>query len=291
MHRCNTLATACPGPPGRRAACRQRHGAARLATRLLVGLSLAALAPGVLAAEIDPVALMQGGDIAYRRALAPLAAARKLNTDPMTNVRARRIFNRIVTAAPATDAAARTFAWSVDLVADPAPSLVVYPAGRVLLNDGLVAQAGFLDDEIAAILAHMMAHSLLGHDASRIASRAEDALASPDPNRRALAVADAAAALLPAMRYTPTEIEAADREGVALMARVGYDPRAAGSAWRRLRDSKGVVTRAPVTDARLATLDAVAREALPMFEDARARAAAAPAARTPGPGREPSPPR
>ena len=241
--------------------------------RILLLLATIALAGTPHAAPLDAAALQQGGDIAYRKAISPAAKARKLNADPAVAVRARRIATRIITGAPAIDPAAREFAWAINVVGDASPSLVVYPGGRVVVHDALVTQPGIADDEIAAIVAHMMSHSLLGHDATRIAERVGDAAGAADPNRRAIAVADAAIEILPSIRYTPEEIQAADRESVQLMARAAYDPRAAGSAWRRLRGVRGsLAERVPVTDERLAALDAAIREAVPVYEETRTRA-------------------
>ncbi|HVE48475.1 MAG TPA: M48 family metalloprotease [Casimicrobiaceae bacterium] len=222
---------------------------------------------------IDPEALASGSEIAYRRALAPFAAARKLNADREINVRVRRVANRIIAGATTIDPTATRYSWAVNIVNDPTPSILIYPLGRIVVHDGIVTFAGFADDEIAAVFAHMVAHSLLGHDASRIASGAGSSMTSPDPNRRAIAVADAATELIPRSRYSADEIDAADRASVSLMARAGYDPRAAGSAWRRLRGTRGVIERAPVSDERLANLDAMARESVAQYDDARARLA------------------
>lgn len=243
------------------------HGAIA-ATLLLIAVTLFAQTPA-----LDPEALASGGEIAYRRALTPYAAARKLNADREINVRVRRIANRIIAGAATIDPSAGRYSWALNIANDPIPSILVYPGGRIVIHDGIVTFGGFADDEIAAIFAHLLAHSLLGHDASRIASRAASSSTSPDPNRRALAVADAAAELIPKSRYSVDEIEAADRASVALMARAGYDPRAAGSAWRRLRGTRGVIDRAPVNDERLANLDAMARESVPQYEDARVKIA------------------
>jgi hypothetical protein len=79
-----------------------------------------------------------------------------------------------------------------------------------------------------------------------------------------------------APRYGAAEIEAADRVSAEFMAHAAYDPRALGSAWRQLaRTNTGIVVAAPVTEARLASIDGFARAAIPLYEDALARAAAA----------------
>jgi predicted Zn-dependent protease len=261
----------------------------------LTRLALAALFATAVASAAGPdaAALEQGGDIAYRRALAAATTGgRRLNADPTLAARTRRIANRVIAAAPAIDAEARHLPWAVNVVTDPALSVLVYPGGRILVNDALVGRSGLADEEIAAVVADAVAHSLLGHDAARIAAQAGAAAEAADPNRRALAVADVADAAVRTPRYTADEIAAADRAMVEMLARSAYDPRAAGSAWRRLRGTNGIGERIPISDERLAALDAAARAAVPLFEETRARAAAeAPTLRPPLGGAQRSVPR
>lgn len=251
--------------------------------RIAVALAaLLALALSTWAAPLDPEAFRQGGDIAYRRALQPAAEQRKLNQDRSVTARIRQLANRIVVAAPAINPAASSMTWTVNVVTDPAPEAIDYPGGRLLVHTGLGVQAGLADDEVAAILAHVMAHGLLGHDRRRVEAAVSEADAkAADPNRRALAVADAVGRVLkrPA---TPEEIDAADRTSIDMLARAAYDPRAAAKAWRRLATAGGpLVERYPVADTRLAALEAAAERALPVYEETRAKAAAQPQAPPP----------
>jgi Zn-dependent protease with chaperone function len=244
---------------------------------LAIGLALVLVAPvGALnAATLDPEVLDRGSDIAYRRALAPVANDRRLNADAVAITRVRRIANRLVASAGSIDAEAKRYAWAVNLVPGAAPDVRVYPGGRVIVNDGLVNSAGLGDEEIAAILAHAFAHSLLGHDGWRVAAAVSTSEESADPNRRALDVAEATANAIRAPRYTAAEISAADRASIEMLARAAYDPRAAGSAWRRLAlGGKGIVERTPVNEERLLALDASIRAAVPLYEETRAKAEA-----------------
>lgn len=237
-----------------------------------LGLAVLALAGACGAATPDPELLDRGSDIAYRRALAPAADARRLNADPQVTARARKIATRMVVSASTMDPEAKKYAWAVNLVPGTAPDVNVYPGGRVLLTEGLVDRTGLGDEEVGAILAHAFAHTLLGHDARQLAtiSVRQD---SADPNRQALDVADATADAIRELRYTPDEIAAADRTSIEMLARAAYDPRAAGSAWRRLAlGTKGIVERSPVSEARLAALDTAIRAAVPLYEQTRAKA-------------------
>ena len=245
----------------------------RLATLVL---AVALQAPAI-AADPDPASLSRGSEIAYRRALTVEAEKKALNTDAAVAQRLRRIANRLVGTTPAIEPASRGYRWEVNVRADPAADVRAYPGGHLLINDGLVARTGMKDDEVAAVIAYAIAHLLLGHDVARLAAGADAATRSPDPNRQVLAWADAVADAMRSPRYSPGEIEAADRVSAELMARAAYDPRALGSAWRQLaRTNTGIVAAAPVTEARIASIDAFARAAVPLYEDTLARAAAAP---------------
>jgi predicted Zn-dependent protease len=239
-------------------------------------LAVALQAPAV-AADPDPATLARGSEIAYRRALAAEAEKKSLNVDAAVGQRVRRIANRLVGAAQAIEPASRSYRWEVNVRADPAADVRAYPGGHLLINDGVVKGTGMKDDEAAAVIAFAIAHLLLGHDVARLAGGADAATQSPDPNRQVLWWADAIAEAMRSPRYSPAEIEAADRVSAELMARAAYDPRALGSAWRQLaRTNTGIVVAAPVTEARIASIDALARAAVPLYEETLARTAAAP---------------
>lgn len=242
-------------------------------TLVVATVTLVASLPVASAAVVDAQALDRGGDIAYRRALRPAAEARQLNANVPATARARRIANRLVASAGTIDPEAKRLAWSVNMIPGAAPDVRVYPGGRVIVDDSLLTTTGLGDEEIGAILAHTFAHLLLGHDARRI--QIADRAAAADPNRADLEIANATADALRRLRYTADEVAAADRASVEMLARAAYDPRAAGSAWRRLAvGGKGIVERVPVTEERLAALDVAIRGVVPLFEETRAQAEA-----------------
>jgi predicted Zn-dependent protease len=173
------------------------------------------------------------------------------------------------------DAGARTQSWASNVVTAPGADALVYPGGRLLVQSGLLA-TGLTDEEVGGLLAHVLAHALLGHERRRLEEAIPPTEAqSVDPNRRALAVAGALPELLQ-RRATDGEIAAADRASVELLARAAYPPKAAASAWRKLAPDTPLARRYPVNEPRLAALEAAAAAAQPLFEETRARAEAAP---------------
>ena len=240
--------------------------------RIAVLVALLAAAHAAGAASADSAAYDQGGDIAYRRALQPLQLERKVNADRGATTRVRGIANRLLIGARAIDPTAPALPWTINVASDAEPDVLAYPGGRMLVHTGLVASAGLTDEEAGAVIAHVMAHTLLGYDRRRLeAGLKPDDAASPDPNRRALAVAQSASEAVK-QRREPAEIEAADRAAMEMLARAAYDPRAAARAWQRLGAAGGPLARRyPVDDARLALLADAAKALVPSSRTRRRR--------------------
>jgi len=248
--------------------------------RLLMSMVFVAAvlaAPTAAPSDPDPASLDRGSEIAYRRALVAEAEKKTLNADAAVVQRLRRVANRLVAAALASNPGSRSFHWDVNVRTDPVADVRAYPGGRLLISDGLVTRSGLKDDEVAAVVAHAIAHLLLGHDVARLATALPDPPRSADPNREVLAWSEAIADAMRSRQYSAAEVEAADRLSATLVARAAYDPRALGSAWRQLaRANAGIVVVAPVTETRLAAIDVAARAAIPLYDETLARAMAAP---------------
>ena len=79
------------------------------------------------------------------------------------------------------------------------------------------------------MLAHVIAHGLLGYDRALVASAVSEADAgAADPNRRVIAVAEAAGRVLKQRKAPPAEVEAADRMSVELIGARGLRPARGG---------------------------------------------------------------
>ena len=96
------------------------------------------------------------------------------------------------------------------------------------------------DDELAQVLGHEIAHALANHSAEKmsvaIASTIGVAAVGVAAKRKGLALTGAAlAAALAVQRPNSRTAESeADRIGIELAARAGYDPRAAITLWQKM---------------------------------------------------------
>jgi len=116
------------------------------------------------------------------------------------------------------------------------------PGGKMAIYTGVIRKLNLSDDEIAQIMGHEIAHALLGHGRERM-SRAMamqggvligSIVAGQDLS--ALTPVANIALTLPNSRTGETE---ADRYGIELAARAGYDPRAAVRLWEKMSAASG----------------------------------------------------
>ena len=178
---------------------------------------------------------------AYVEMLKPYREQGKLDQDPALNARVRRITGRLIAQAIKMRPETREWAWSMKIIDDPKTvNAWAMAGGKMALYTGLVLQIKPTDDELAQVLAHEISHALAKHTAEKMSVAVASQLgvaavgAASDNSELALTGAALAAKLaveLPNSRTAETE---ADRIGIELAAKAGYDPRAAATLWQKM---------------------------------------------------------
>ncbi len=184
---------------------------------------------------------MSLGESSYRDALSKA----KISTDAAETARLQRVGARIAAAAERPD-----FKWEFTLVDDPKTiNAWCLPGGKVAVYTGILPVTR--DDEgLAVVLGHEVAHALARHGSERMSqgllaqfggAALAVALADKPAQTQALALQAYGAGatvgvLLPFSRAQESE---ADRIGLILMAKAGYDPGAAVDFWRRMSQASG----------------------------------------------------
>ncbi len=156
-------------------------------------------------------------------------------------------------------------------VSDPAINAFAGPAGYIGVNSGLIL-ASRTESELAAVLSHEMGHVIQHHiartlrEAQRMTLPAAAALLaailiglkSPEVGTAALA-ATTAGQMQHEISFTREHEEEADRVGMQILARSGFDPRGMPSFFERMLQSERLATRPPaflldhpVTESRIA---------------------------------------
>jgi predicted Zn-dependent protease len=178
--------------------------------------------------------------------------------------------------------------WRFAILDTPSINAMAFPGGIVVITRGLYALLGS-EDELAAVLAHEIAHVNRRHQwkviqQQKLVALAGDAVTRGDPGRTTQLVADLGTKLIARGLDKASEFEA-DRDGVVIAARAGYDSSSLISVMERLKalktgsaDTALLFATHPSPEARIAALTSAATPeveaaAQPSAAAARIRAA------------------
>ncbi len=218
---------------------------------------------------------------AYRSQLAPYARAGRLDNDRALKARVDRITSRLVAQAVRMRPDTEGWDWSIKILDDPKTvNAWAMAGGKMALYTGLVLQVEPSDDELAQVLGHEIAHALAKHTAEKMSVALATqlgvaALALGTGSQTAGAAGALAASLAIELPYSRTAESEADRIGIELAAKAGYDPRAAVSLWRKMAHvSEGkappqFLSTHPSPETRIQELAAIAPKMMPYYEQAR----------------------
>jgi predicted Zn-dependent protease len=262
-----------------------------------VALALAALAagyqttattqPGVVGVErrqsmlISSEKINRAAEQAYRDTLAEAEKKKQLNRDPALLARVRGISRRLIPKTAAFRADAPGWKWETNVISAKDVNAWCMPGGKIVVYSGLVERLNPTDDELAAVMGHEIAHALREHGrerasqimAQQIILDVVTAVAGlPDDTKRLSETVLDVTLNLPNSRTHETE---ADRVGVELAARAGYDPRAAVSLWRKMEQLGGgqppeFLSTHPSHESRIEDLQVYAERVMPLYQAARA---------------------
>jgi predicted Zn-dependent protease len=214
---------------------------------------------------------------AYAKTLDEAQKKGKLSTDAALNSRVRRITDRLIVQAGNMYPPSRDWKWSVAVIDEPTLNAWCMPGGKMAIYTGIIQKLNLSDDEIGQVMGHEIAHALLGHGRERmsraIAMQGGMQLGSILVGRDLSILTPVAdvALTLPNSRDNESE---ADRYGLELAARAGYDPRAAIRLWEKMGAASGngppvFLSTHPSPANRIQALNALVPQMMPLYEKAR----------------------
>ena len=225
-----------------------------------------------------------GAATAYAQVLGEARKKGALNTDPAMTRRVRAIADRIIPTVGAFREDAKGWNWQVNVIEEDQLNAWAMPGGKIAFYSGIIEKLELTDAEIAAIMGHEIAHALREHSRERASSQALSGLVLQGgaivgsvvtgTDLTGLSqVAQTAYQLsveLPNSREHETE---ADRVGIELMARAGYDPAAAADVWRKMARAGGAsgpqfLSTHPSPESRIADLTRYAQVVQPLYRQA-----------------------
>jgi predicted Zn-dependent protease len=204
----------------------------------------------------------------------------------------RDITNRLIAQAVRLRPESKDWKWDVKVIDDPKTvNAFCMAGGKMAMYTGLLVQVKPTDDEIAQVMGHEIGHALAEHTreqmsialTSQIAlSAAAIALGGHEGAELGLTGASLAAVYaiqLPNSREAESE---ADRIGIELAARAGYDPHAAVTLWEKMGKVGGkgppqFLSTHPSPDNRRQTLQELGPKMEPYYQQAKAHPEAPPA--------------
>lgn len=215
---------------------------------------------------------------AYAQTLKPFEEKGKVDNDPVLKARITTITERLVAQAVKMRPETKDWDWSIKVIDDPeVVNAWCMAGGKMAIYTGMIQKIDPTDDEIAQVMGHEIAHALANHQAEKmsvaLASTIGVVAAGAASDRPGLTMTGAAAAAalaikLPNSRTAETE---ADRIGIELAAKAGYDPRAAVTLWEKMGKVGGsqppqFLSTHPSPANRKQTLQSLVPKMLPYYE-------------------------
>jgi predicted Zn-dependent protease len=219
---------------------------------------------------------------AYQEEMKKAAAKNLLNRDAALVTRVKTVAQRLIPATAAFRPDAPKWAWEVNVITSGDVNAWCMPGGKMAVYTGLIEKLKITDDELAAVMGHEIAHALREHGRERMSQAYAQALglqvvgAAFGLGQNSMQIAQIVTDVtfnLPNSREHEVE---ADRVGVELAARAGYDPRAAVTLWQKMGQVGGgappqFLSTHPSPQNRQSDLTNYAARVMPLYEAARKR--------------------
>jgi predicted Zn-dependent protease len=178
---------------------------------------------------------------AYVEMLRPYAEKGEIDNDPVLKKRVYKITGRLISQAIKVRPETKSWDWSIKIIDDPKTvNAWAMAGGKMALYTGLVKQIKPTDDELAQVLGHEIGHALAKHSAEQMSIAMASQIGvmavgvATKSDGLALTGAALAAALAVQMPNSRTAESEADRIGIELAAKAGYDPHAAVTLWQKM---------------------------------------------------------
>ncbi|MFZ5511873.1 MAG: M48 family metallopeptidase [Pseudomonadota bacterium] len=225
--------------------------------------------------------IIQASAQAYSEQMDEYRRKGALESNTPAVARVRRIAAGIVEQAQRVRPETRQWNWQINVIDQPEVNAFAMAGGKIAVYQGLLDRVAPTDDELAQVLAHEVGHALSGHTREKMSVSLGTDLAlaafgaaqgASEATMRALATGAQLAIQLPNSRRMESE---ADRIGLELAARAGYNPNAAVSLWQKMARLKGgggppeILSTHPSDETRLNDLRELVPRMMPYYESAR----------------------
>jgi predicted Zn-dependent protease len=224
---------------------------------ILMGVALAACQtvqttkPGTVGVDrkqtmfLSEAEVNKSAQLAYQQEMKKAQAKGVLNTNAAHVQRVRTIAQRLIPATATFRPDAPKWAWEVNVITSGDVNAWCMPGGKIAVYTGLIEKLKITDDELAAVMGHEIAHALREHGREQASQAAvQQGLlgiggALLGIGQGGMQLASIVADVTFNLPHSRTDEIEADRIGVELAARAGYDPRAAVTLWQKMGQAGG----------------------------------------------------
>jgi predicted Zn-dependent protease len=243
-------------------------------------------APGAIGVErkqrmmVSEAAVEQAAAQSYQQELQAGRSRGALNKDPALLRRVRTVSQRLIPVTSTFRPDAPGWKWEINTLETKELNAYAMPGGKIMVYSGLVDRLKLTDDELAAVIGHEIGHALREHSRERVSQAyaqqiaLEGIAAVTGVGKGAVDLASKVADVTFALPHSREQETEADRIGLELMARAGYDPRAAVSVWKKMlaADQNAppqFLSTHPSPSTRIADLERLVPRVQPLYEAAR----------------------
>ncbi|OXR48351.1 peptidase M48 [Pusillimonas sp. T2] len=224
--------------------------------------------------------LQQEAASQYSTLISQARAQGALDVNAAQTRRVQAIAQRLIAQVGVFRPDAAQWNWQVHVLKSNEVNAWCMPGGKIAVYTGLIDKLNASDAELAAVIGHEIAHALREHAREQVSQQmaANIGLSVLAAVTGSQASADLGGALTNVMFTLPNsrthEIEA-DRMGVELAARAGYDPYAAVTLWQKMSVVSGgagqpeFLSTHPSADTRIADLQNIAAQMMPLYQQSR----------------------
>ena len=220
-----------------------------------------------------------GSQKAYGQMMAEAQKKGALDRDAAQVARIKNIVGRLVPQTAAFRDDAVKWPWEVHVISLNEVNAWCMPAGKMAIYTGLISKLQATDDELAAVMGHEIAHALREHSREQMSQQALTQVGIGiagalfgigDLGQNVAGMVADVTLFKPKSRGMETE---ADRIGVELAARAGYNPQAAISLWQKMEKLAGsqppqFLSTHPSNESRIADLQAYSAKVMPLYQAA-----------------------
>ena len=221
----------------------------------------------------------KGADVAYDQELDKARKQGALNNNQQQYKRVQTISQRLIPQTSSFRPDATQWQWEVNVQESKDVNAYCMPGGKIMVYSGLIDQLQATDAELAAVIGHEIAHALREHSRERLSRAYAEQIAlagiavATGVGEGTMALASQISAVTFQLPHSREQEAEADRIGLELMARAGYDPNASVSLWQKMSKVGGggppeFLSTHPSGESRIRDLESNIPRVLPLYQKA-----------------------